>query len=195
MARPPGAVSLLTGAALTLLAGCGHHNAVVLLQPDAPPSQQHIEMNSDVACSAPAGQWQKCLLTFPLPGTQRGPRAFVVYLWAPNAVGELPVNPADPNGVRGFLIQELGHRAGRTDFVSGTVTFKKLWLRPQKRKVCLDVVCDDGTAIRGQAVVVEAATTLQSIEREFAADVANLTASETQSDAPHRTGARHTPAP
>lgn len=195
IAHVPLSTSLLAGVALTLLAGCGHQAEIVLLQPDAPPSQQHIEIDSEAAYYAPEGQWQRCMLTFPLPGTHRGPRAFIVYIWAPNTIGESAVNRIDDGGVRGFLIQEIGHRAGRTDFASGTVTFKKVWLRPQKRKVELDVVCKDGTTIQGEAVVMEAAATLQALEREFAADVAGVTHSDTPHETAHRTEARGAQAP
>jgi hypothetical protein len=195
IAHVPLSTSLLAGVALTLLAGCGHRAEIVLLQPDAPPSQQHIEVDSEAAYYAPEGQWQRCMLTFPLPGTHRGPRAFVVYIWAPNTIGESAVNRIDDGGVRGFLIQEIGHRAGRTDFAGGTVTFKKVWLRPQKRKVELDVVCEDGTTIQGAAVVMEAAATLQALEREFAADVAGVTHSDTPHETARRTEARGAQAP
>ena len=193
--RVPLSASLLAGAALVLFAGCSHRAEIALIQPDAPPSQQHIEVDSEAAYYAPEGQWQRCMLTFPLPGTHRGPRAFIVYIWAPDGLGESAVNPLDGGGVRGFLIQEIGRRAGRTDFVSGTVTFKKVWLRPRQRKVELDVVCEDGTTIQGEAVVVEATTMLQTLEREFAADVASVTLSDMPRETSRRTGARGSQTP
>lgn len=170
----PAAIRLAAALAAALgagLCGCGPHAQIVLDQPFAPPGQRHLRLAGDTACRAAAGGRQSCVLTFPLPGAERGPRAFVLYLSAPDRCGDLAVDPADPAAVRGFLIQELGALAGRTDCIAGAVRCRPVWLRPDLRQLELDLRCADGTGIRGSAVLAEAPPAVQRIERQLAADI------------------------
>jgi hypothetical protein len=164
--------ALISGLFLVgLAAGCGEHREVVLLQDFAPPSQQRLELTSDVAAQTDRGAHQTCVFTFPLPGAQRGPRAFVLYLRLPAGKGTFGVGP---NGVSGFLVQEVGDLAGRTDITGGTVRAKSVWLRPSRRVLELDLICSDGAAIRGKVMVTTDGGVVRALEQEFVADVRRL---------------------
>lgn len=173
-----------------LLAGCGRSGEFVLHQPFAPPAQQDLELVRKWAFHALEGDRRACFLGFPLPGAKDGPRTFVLYVSSPDELGELSVDPDDPQGVQGFLIQELGHLAGRTDFVSGTVRYRKVWLRRNLCRLEVDVRCADGTEITGQACLERKPREMRAFERRFAADVAELRAPTLDAGQPRRTGPR-----
>lgn len=156
------------------MAGCGHSVEISLRQPFAPTSQANLTLVGDSAFHAADGGRQRCLLTFRLPGAEKGPRAFLVYFAGPEGFGDLRVDPEDPDAVRGFLIQEIGQLAGRTGFVGGVIRCRKRWWKPGERRLELDVRCDDGTRIHGRADVREDARRVHAFEREFAADVAGM---------------------
>ena len=163
-----------------LFAGCAPNVELVLRQPFAPPAQQNLRLTSDRGYHAVADDRRACVFTFPLPGAVDGPRAFVMYLSAPKELGVLPVAPEGPRGVRGFLIQELGALAGRSDLVGGTVRYRKVFLAPRLLRLDLHVRTDDGAEIVGRAMVEEAPRAILVFEREFAADVARVTPPTTQ---------------
>jgi len=73
------------------------------------------------------------------------------------------VNPDDPNAAHGFLVQEVGELAGRSDLVAGTVT--------AKRRLELDVRCEDGTVIRGKAKTIDDPATIRAFAKEYAGDI------------------------
>jgi hypothetical protein len=150
----------------------------VLHQPFAPPSQQTLKLTCERAYHASSGDTQTCVLAFPLPGAVEGPRAFVVYISSPNRTGRIAVAPHDPQGARGFLIQELGALAGRSDFAEGTVRYRKVPLAPRLRRLDVSVRTQDGAEITGQAILDESPTGVESFEREFPADVASLSTSQ-----------------
>lgn len=159
-----------------LVAGCQRQADITLSQPHAPPSQQQLKLISDGAYVAQREQERVCLLTFALPGSMRGPRAFVIYFCGPDADGRVRVDPQDAAGIRGFLIQEVGALAGRTDLVDGVVTFRSVPWQPERMEVELDVRCEDGTTIRGKALAESFPTEVRAFERQYAADVASLNA-------------------
>ena len=163
-----------------LLAGCAPKIELVLRQPFAPPAQQNLRLTSDRGYHAVTGDWRTCVLTLPLPGAVDGPRAFVIYLSAPNAPGALPVAPESPQGVRGFLIQELGALAGRSDFVGGTLRCRSVFLAPRLRRLDLNLRTADGAELVGQATIEEAPREILAFEREFAGDVAQLAPATSQ---------------
>jgi hypothetical protein len=171
---------LAAGTLLLPLTGCARTVEVVLRQPTAPPSQQALKLAGEGAYHARAGDRQTCLLEFRLPGAAAGVRAFVLYVSAPDRLGTLAVKPEDPQAVRGFLIQEVGQRAGRTDLIAGTVCVRDVWLTPRFRKVDLNMRCEDGTEIEGHALVEGAASEVRAFERQYAADIRLLAPAESQ---------------
>jgi len=168
----------LSGAGLLLLAGCSPSAEFVLHQPFAPPSQQILKLTGERAYHAGEGETQTSVLAFPLPGAVEGPRAFVLYLSSPSRMGRVAVAPRDPQGARGFLIQELGALAGRSDFAEGTVRYRRVPLAPRMRQLDVNIRTQDGAEISGRAYLEESATGVESFEREFAADVASLSTSQ-----------------
>jgi hypothetical protein len=168
-----------------LLAGCGSHAEIVLQQSFAPPAQRHLALEAEQAYHAASSGRHACVLTFPLPGSDVGPRAYVMYFSVPSSTGYFAIHPGDPDGARGFLIQEIGSLAGRTDFAGGSIELKKRWMSAGTRKVVLDVRCLDGTKISGEAIATYDPGYVRVLEREYADDVALLTMTQprTGSDA------------
>lgn len=166
---------------LIMLTGCAAPSSVVLHQPFAPRAQQTLELAAARAYySCTCGQ-QTVAMTFPLPGARDGPRAFVLYLLAPDAGGALPVDPTSADGVRGFLIQEVGALAGRSDVQQGSVTVGRDWLSQSRRTIRIDLQCEDGTVITGTAQVQANPNEIRALESEFAGDVTVLAQPETAS--------------
>ncbi len=154
--------------------GCGRRADVTLYQPFARGTQQHIRLTSERAYHAVDGAQQATVLEFALPHSVSGPRAYVLYLTGPDGTGTVRVDPESATGLCGFFVQEVGHLAGRTDLVAGTIQYRHFLLLPQWHQVELDLRCDDGTEIRGRAVLEEAPSEIHTIEREYAADIAQL---------------------
>jgi hypothetical protein len=174
---------------LGLLAGCTPSAEFVLHQPFAPPSQQVLKLTTERAYHAGTRDTQNCVLAFPLPGAVEGPRAFVMYIAAPNRTGTIAVSPHDPQGARGFLIQELGALAGRSDFAAGTVRYRRVPLAPRMRQLDVDIRTQDGAEIRGRAYLEDSVPAVESFEREFSADVGSLSTSQpAQTDAADDSG-------
>lgn len=156
------------------LVGCGSDAQVFLDQPLAPPSQRQIELAGDAASCAVGGPHLKTVAEFALPGSVRGPRAFVLYVATPATPGVYQIDPASEGAARGFLIQLVGQLAGRANSTSGTLEVANVWLAPDRRKLTLDVACDDGTRLTGQLLATQRPEDVAALEREFAADVAQL---------------------
>jgi hypothetical protein len=198
MRRSAGGVGglLLTATLMCPACGCARRAEVVLRQPFAPPSQQNLKLIGDWASHTAEGGRQTCLLAFPLPRAQVGTRAWVLYISAPDGLGTRTVErdaagtETGGNTVRGFLIQEVGDLAGRTDFAAGTVRFRGVWLAPHRRMVELDLRCEDGTEIRGRALLDDAASEVHAFERQYAADIGLLWARDTQPVSGAPTGRR-----
>lgn len=128
--------------------------------------------------AAAAGRWS-CALDFPLPGSAAGPCEFHVYVTLPGPEGEYAIAPDDPHGARGFLIQDVGLLCGKTEFMSGTLRCRPVFLRPHLRRLDLQVQCADGTSISGQVRVEIDERALRKFERDFARDIAELWSDET----------------
>ncbi len=154
-----------------LLCGCGPQASIVLQQPFAPPAQRDLKLVSDQAFVTDSAGRSAAVATFGLPGARDGPRAFVLYLSLPPTGQTIPVAPFEESAAAGFLIQEVGALAGRSDFLTGTIQRRPVWFNPRLERLQLDVRCQDGTQISGQALLRRDARPVQSIEREFAADV------------------------
>jgi hypothetical protein len=182
-----GVLALLSGC---LLGGCSRRADVVLHQPFAPPSQQHLRLEGGWAFAATGIEGCRCLLDFPLPGAADGPRDFHIYMVLPVAEGELVVAPDRPDGVRGFLIQEVGQLGGKTELASGTIQWRPVFLQPRLRRLDLDVHCADGTSIVGGAHVQIDERGLRKFEREFATDIRNLRSNEAPAERAAETAPR-----
>lgn len=163
--------------------GCGPDVRLTLRQPFAPPSQRALQLTSDTAVFAAHGTEQRCVLTFPLPSSKNGPRAFVVYLVAPDRLGSIVVDPLEPGGADGFMIQEIGALAGRSNFVGGTINARRVWLSSDRRVYELDVRCEDGARIVGRAKARAVPRQVVAFEQDFAGDIAQL-AQDTEASAP-----------
>lgn len=178
---------------ITLLmppAGCARKAELRVRQPFAPPSQQNLKLAGRCAYHTTLADRQTCLLTFPLPGAADGPRAFVLYVSAPDGLGRVPVDPRDPHAVRGFFVQEVGRLTGRADFAAGEIRFRKVWLAPRFRRIDFNVRCDDGTVIQGRALTESVPIEVRAFEREYAVDVALLGSPESQPAAAQQTRPR-----
>jgi hypothetical protein len=169
---PGSFAAILVG--LFVLPGCGPSTELTLHQPFAPPAQQNLKLTCERAYHATTAEMQTSMLAFPLPGAVDGPRTFVLYISAPNRAGQIHVAPHDPQGARGFLIQELGALAGRSDFSVGTLRYHKVLFAPRLRRLELDIRTEDGAEITGRATLEEFPRAVETFEREFAADIASL---------------------
>ena len=177
---PALAALLLLLGSVTL--GCSRRAEVVLRQPFAPPSQQHMELKSRWAFSALTGGQRTCLLDFPLPRSDDGPRDFHIYLTFPDGGGELALARDEPDDARGFLIQEIGLLRGKTEFTDGTIRCRLVFLHARLRRLDLDVRCADGASISGRAYVEIDELEMRHFEREFAADVSALRPGDVEPD-------------
>ncbi len=162
------------GALLVSLAGCQRQADVTIHQRFAPRAQQELKLIGDEAYVLTSGDEQTCLLTSSLPNALRGPRAFVLYFRGPNVSGRVLIDPNQSVAVRGFLVQEVGALAGRTDFATGSVTYRDVPFRPGWRELVLDVRCEDGSEIRGKLVAESGPAEVRAYERRHAPDVATL---------------------
>jgi len=181
---------------LALLSGCTRKAEFTLRQPFAPPAQQNLKLLSDSSFCALEGERATYAFSFPLPGSEAGPRAFVVYLTAPPRPAKVAADPADPLGVRGFLIQEVGALAGRCDFVHGTLEVRSVPMAPRFRRLSLRLQTEDGAELVGHAVVENLPRAVQTMEREFPADVASVlpTQPEEEPEGPAESVAADSPA-
>lgn len=169
-----------------MIVGCARQTRLVLEQRQAPPAQRHIELASQWAFESPADGGREIVLHFPLPGSENGPRDFHVFVWMPDAVGETVIGGSGPDQARGFLIQDVGGRKGKTEFTSGTVTLigERAWLRRGRRRVHLDVVCDDGTRIVSDALVRADSREISLFNTDFSSDIAVLRDEATPAENP-----------
>jgi hypothetical protein len=162
----------------TAVAGCSRRAEVVLRQPFAPPSQQQMELKSRWAFSAMGDGHCRCLLGFPSPGSDDGTRDFHVYLTFPDVDRALVLARDEPDGARGFLIQEIGLLRGKTEFTDGTVRCRRVFLYPRLRRLDLDVRCADGASVSGKAYVEIDEREMHRFEQDFAADVKRFSPAE-----------------
>lgn len=177
------AVLLLTGCAYPSMPKL-HRATLTLHQPFAPAAQQKLTLQSDHACCSTEGDEQLATLSFALPGAVDGPRAFVIYLSAPIGTRPHQVVPQERSSARGFIIQEVGKLAGRSDFADGTVRISDAFFRPRARHLELDVRTADGARLVGSATLEFDARQVAAIRREFAADIATLLPPAPESDEP-----------
>lgn len=163
-----------TGIVLTCLIGCSTPPTLRLRQPSAPPAQRDLRLTSAWTYSHAADGVRRCLLAYPLPGSADGPRDFLVYVVLPAQAQRVAVGAGEDSACRGFLIQAVGDLHGKAQFVSGRVAVEAPRMPGREPLLKLDVRCEDGTWISGQARIVPSAAELRDFERRFAADVAAL---------------------
>ncbi len=162
-----GTVLVIGGLAL---GGCTTRAELALYQPDAPPAQRELQLKSEWAACAPQADRLAVLLQFPLPGALDGPRDYHLYLVVPNDGGTHEVG-AD---VRGFLVQSVGARRGKTALVGGTVRLALVGMPPRPRSLRVALDTADGCRLLGEAMLEEQPATLRQFQRQFAGDVAAL---------------------
>lgn len=167
-------ILIATLAALTAAAGCAPKAEVALEQRFAPPSQRNVALASEWSFHAPDGGRRSYLLAFSFPGSRSGPRVYMVYLNVPDRRGEWLVSSGPGDGARGFLIQDVGKLRGKAVLDSGMVRVSPVPLRPLQREIALDVVCSDGTRLRGKALAEIDPQEVRAFEHRYAADVARL---------------------
>jgi hypothetical protein len=176
-------------------AGCGRPSKLVLHQPFAPrPSQRQLGLSGRWSFSSANGQRRKCVLAFPRPCDQDGPRDFLVYLSFPAGAELTTVNPSHPAAARGFLVQKVGLLKGKVVFTSGTLRWRKVFLGGDRRCLDLDLRSEDGTRVIGTAFVEAAPTEVRDFERRYAADVSLLTSATSQPALRSRQSAPRPPA-
>lgn len=150
---------------------------VRLLQPTAPPMQQNIKLAANWSYTSAAGARRECLLDFPLPHAQNGPRDFRLYLSLAATDQPQGIDATDPEGARGFLIQVVGERRGKTEFTGGTVRLRPVPLDRRRFRLEIDATCEDGAQVMGTATVVEDEDELRAFKRRYALDIAALESS------------------
>lgn len=166
---------MLIGAGLFPAPGCSTKASLDLHQPGAPPAQREMRLESDWAATHVDQGRRACLLDFPLPGGKAGPRDFRCYVETPEGEGVFEI--AEHGPARGFLLQEIGLRRGKTVFRSGTVKVSSPVLRPSERVVEVDVACDDGTRVIGGAKIRPDHDVVRRFRDGHAADIASLAGS------------------
>jgi len=159
------------------LSGCVPSARVTLDQPFAPSSQRHLELRGGPASAADNVGRCSYLLGFRRPGQSDGPFDFLIYISAPAGTGAFEVDSDRPEGVRGFLIQEVGLLRGKTPFSGGRICVRPLWLLPGRQELELSLQCADGTVVTGRAIAERSAGPVRLFERKKAADVMLLTSS------------------
>lgn len=173
-----------------LICGCGHAARMTLRQPFAPNAQRHMTLVSDRAYGDRREGRGVCLLEFPRPGA-RTSRDFLLYVDVPAANGEWEFDSGDPNGARGFLIQEVGDLRGKTMLKSGRVRLRSVWWSSTRRRIDLAATSEDGATIEVAGVLREAPSHMSGFKRRHSADIALLEAASGDVEhAADATGAR-----
>lgn len=160
---------------LVTLVGCGPRAELRLDQPHPPPAQRALHLSSGWAATTAAGGRRECVLDFPLPGSQAGPRDFRMYISMPAGEGSFSVG-AGEQSVRGFLVQVKGELAGKSEFSGGAVRLRRVPLNPGVSKLEVDVFCRDGTRIAGSARLREDRAEVRTFRLRYEADVRLLEA-------------------
>ena len=162
-----------------LVAGCGAHTNIVLLQPEPGRPARELRIASGWASFHPADDTDCLLLGWPLPGAHGGRRVFELYLRLPQGNGTYSAKtPTEGNpAVAGLFYQNTGRSAGRTILVDGTVTVtghrggSGAW-----REGTFDLACRDGTRLTGTFRAKRSRIMLMRFEDQRAADIRDLLA-------------------
>jgi hypothetical protein len=174
----------LSAALLAGLVGCAPRNSMLVRQDSAPPSQQRIKLASDWGYYDLSEGRLNCLLAFPLPASRAGPRDFLLYLSLPEAEGQHAVDPSADSAARGFFIQQKGLLRGIAYLSGGRATVRGVWLQPGRKRIDLELECDDATLLNGSATLEAAPSELEAFGRRYVHDIARLIPSTQPSTAP-----------
>ncbi len=162
---------------VVILSGCCRPAAdVVLVQPFAVARQREVHLTAREAYSWRDGERQKCLVVFALPGSEWGPPAYRLYLDLPAGAGASGIGSGDA-AARGFLLQETGQYAGRSNLSGGSLRWRKRWLSSELALV-IDTTAEDGTRVHGAARLRERPQLVKHFEQLHAGDVATLRGDE-----------------
>ncbi len=164
---------LLIGGVLVTAAGCGPDGQVVLYQPLPDGNHQEIELTDGQSAHWSHGSVDRLILRWPLPGAVAGRTAFELYLIVPAAEGAFPIgHPIDEEArTVGLFYQLVGRRAGCTLVTHGTVTLNGVKDNRTRREGSVDIVCIDGTRLRGTFTAASLARDVREFEARFAADI------------------------
>lgn len=152
---------LCAAIAIFAVAGCGPKAVLNVTQPTQPPPINQLKLESNWA-SFDAGERDRYLLSFPLPGAVSGDRVFFVYLDATPDREHMAVSPptdgnAPASGAAGFFLQMRGHNAGLSKLKEGKLEVSPMALTgDQKRRIEVWAECEDGTVISGRATAKRA---------------------------------------
>ncbi len=146
---------------------------MVLFQPSAPRAQRRIELSGGRYAFAEDAGRRRYVLDFPLPGSRSGPADFRLYLAAPNADGMIAIG-SDAEAARGFLLQTVGLRRGKTVFAGGYVRIEQTWPARDVHRLDLQIDCADDTRIGGSLFVKAGPELVRAFEQRYAADVRAL---------------------
>lgn len=179
-------LKLVLAATVALLiagAGCARQATLQLDQEFAPPAQRKLALTGTEACFADSGERRQLVATFPLPGSQVGPRTFVLYLDVP--VGENPASIGNgPAAARGFLVQEVGQLRGTQVFDEGRVELSTLPLQPNWCAATLDLRTERGARLRGKATFERSQGDVRRLARAIASDIEALASAPLESESP-----------
>lgn len=153
--------------------GCSLGKGLTFKQPEAPPGERELKLEGDANSYASAAGRREFLLAFPAPGSVGATEDLLFYLTTPEADGRYAIG-AGAEGARGFLIQTVGLRRGRTDFDSGELRVSTPVIGSQKRKLTVDILCIDGSRLEGTVGVVPQDRVVAAFRRRYAIDVATL---------------------
>ncbi len=157
------------------LAGCSARNSLIVRQDSAPPTQQRMKLASDWGYYAHGDEGRlSCLLAFPLPASRAGPRDFLLYLSLPAAEGTHAIAPGGESGGRGFFIQKKGSLRGITYLAGGAATVRDVWMQPGRKRIELELVCDDATRLNGSGTIEAAPSELEAFEARYMHDIERL---------------------
>ncbi len=165
---------LLLGVVALGVAGCARNAEVRLDQDYAPPTQRELRLTGTEAYFADDGERQRLIATFPLPGSQNGPRAFVLYLDTPSGGGSIGNGETDRADARGFVAQEVGALAGVQRFTEGTVHLSAVPLQPGWCSTTLDLRTERGAHIHGKALMQRSPRDLGRLARTYQTDIESM---------------------
>lgn len=134
------------------IVGCASPEAnMELLQPQLVGPQQRLPLASEQVAWAAAGDTERVLIEFPLPGASTGRPTYLLYLRLPAGETVLKIC-ADPGRcVRGFFIQTTGDFAGLANVTGGELHVKKHGRNSKARELTFSLTCEDGSKLQGQA--------------------------------------------
>lgn len=162
--------------------GCASGPRLTVLQRHAPADQRRLELTGgDAVTAIPKPGRRICVLGFPLPGSNVGPRDFVVYLECADTLGQQPIQaPAagDDRTVRpaqGFFVQEVGALAGKTPLVDGRVVLERSRFE-NVLTITLQATCRDGTKLTGKLRLLPDEEAVRRYVRQYRADIAAMRA-------------------